>query len=104
MFIMRRKGALQLALQLNFLVIEDICNSLYLYAMNVNGQVAWVVGLQLIVYTVQLIVIQLQLNKKNSFLTTMQLHYNYRHDVMLASFIIVHLLKFNTRHYEDFWT
>jgi hypothetical protein len=40
MFIMRRKGALQLALQLNFLVIEDICNSLYLYAMNVNGQVA----------------------------------------------------------------
>jgi hypothetical protein len=50
-----KRGVLQLALQFNFWVVEDICNSLYLYAMSANGQVAWVVKLQLIVYTVQLI-------------------------------------------------
>ncbi len=47
---------------------------------------------------------QLQLNKKKSFKTIMQLHYNYTHDVMMTSLIIIHLLKSNTRHYEDFWT
>jgi hypothetical protein len=34
-----------LALQLNFLIIEDICNSLYLYIMTANEQVAWVAKL-----------------------------------------------------------
>jgi hypothetical protein len=38
--IMRKKSFLQLALQLNFLVTEDTCNSMYLYAMSVNGQIA----------------------------------------------------------------
>jgi hypothetical protein len=37
---MKKKGVLQLALQLNFWVVKNICNSLYLYAMNVNGEVA----------------------------------------------------------------
>jgi hypothetical protein len=37
---MRKRGVLQLALQLNFWVVDDICNSMYLYAMSVNGQVA----------------------------------------------------------------
>jgi len=35
-----KKGVLQLALQLNFLIIEDICNSLYLYIVTANEQVA----------------------------------------------------------------
>jgi hypothetical protein len=52
--IMRKKGVLQLALQLT-------------------------------VYVTQLIATQLQLNQNNSFLITMQLYYNYTHDVMLTS-------------------
>jgi hypothetical protein len=51
----------------------------------------------------QLIVIQLQLNQNNSFKTIMQLHYNYTHDVMLMSLIVIYLLKSNTRHYEKIW-
>jgi len=46
MFTIRKKGVLKLALQLNFWITKDICNSLYLYAMNSNGQVAWVAKLQ----------------------------------------------------------
>jgi hypothetical protein len=34
----------------------------------------------------------------------MQLHYNYTHDVMLTSLIVIHLLKFDMWHYEDFLT
>jgi hypothetical protein len=37
---MKKKGVLQLALQLNFWVVEDTCNSLYLYVVNANEQVA----------------------------------------------------------------
>jgi hypothetical protein len=50
-----KKGVLQLALQLNFWIAKDICNSLYLYAMSANGQVAWVAKLQFTIYMVQLI-------------------------------------------------
>jgi hypothetical protein len=53
---------------------------------------------------VQLIKTQLQLSQNNSFSTTMQFHYNYAHDVMLMSLIIIHLLKSDTWHYEGFWT
>jgi hypothetical protein len=70
---------------------------LYLYVVNVNGQVAWITQLRFIVT-------QLQLCQNNSFSTTMQLHYNYTHDVMLISLIIIHLLNFDTWYYEDFWT
>jgi hypothetical protein len=101
---MRKRGVLQLALQRNFWVVGDTCNSLYLYVLNVNKQVTWVVELQLTIYMVQLITIQLQLYQNNSFSITMQLHYNYTHDVMLTSLIIIHLLKFDTWHYGDFWT
>jgi hypothetical protein len=45
---------------------------------------------------------RLQFNQNNSFSTTIQLHYNYTHDVMLKSLIIIHLLKSNTWHYENF--
>jgi hypothetical protein len=53
---------------------------------------------------VKLIAIQLQIYQNNSFSTTMQLHYNYTHDVMLTSLIVIHPLKFNMWHHEDFWT
>ncbi len=35
-----KKEVLELALQFNFGVIEDTCNSLYLYNVSANGQVA----------------------------------------------------------------
>jgi hypothetical protein len=63
--------------------------------MSANGQVAWVVKLQLTTYMVQLITIQLQFCHNNSFSITMQLHYNYTHDIMLTSLIVIHLSKFN---------
>jgi len=55
-------------------------------------------------YMMQFIVTQLQFNQNNSFSTTIQLHYNYTHDVMLMSLIVIHLLKTNMWHYKDFWT
>jgi hypothetical protein len=51
---------------------------------------------------VQLIATQLQLSQNNSFSTIIQFRYNYIHDVMLMSLIVIHLLKFNMWHYEDF--
>jgi hypothetical protein len=44
-----KKGVLQLTLQLNFWIAKTTCNSLYLYIVNANKQVA---KLQLIVYIV----------------------------------------------------
>jgi hypothetical protein len=85
---MRKKGVLQLALQFNFWVAEDIYNSLYLYAMNANGQV-----------TTHHIYDAIHCN---SFSAIMQFHYNCTHDVMLMSLIIIHLLKFDTWHYAFF--
>jgi hypothetical protein len=72
--------------------------------MSAIGQVAWITKLYLIVYMVKFIAIQLRIYPNNSFLTTMQLHYNYTHDVMLASLIVIHALKIYMWHYEDFWT
>jgi len=60
--------------------------------------------LQFTIYMVQLIATQLQLSQNNSFSITMQLHYNCTYDVMLMSLIIIHLLKIDMWHYEDFWT
>jgi len=45
---------------------------------------------------------QLQFNQNNSFSTIIQFHSNYTHDVMLTSLIVIHLLKSNMWHYEDF--
>jgi hypothetical protein len=75
-----KRGVLQLTVQLNFLVAKDTCNSLYIWCNS------------------------LQRNQNYSFSTTMQFHYNYTHNVMLMSLIVIHLLKSNTWHYEDFWT
>jgi hypothetical protein len=88
-----KKNVLQLTLQHNFLVTKNIYNSLHLYVVNVNGQVACIVELQLNIYMMQLIGIQLQLYQNTSFSTIMQLHYNYTHDVRLTSLIVIHLFK-----------
>jgi hypothetical protein len=40
----------------------------------------------------------------NSFSIIMQLHYNYTHDVVLTSLIIIHQLKYDMWHYEKNWT
>jgi hypothetical protein len=52
----------------------------------------------------QFIIIQLQLSQNNLFSTTIQLHYNCTRDAMLMSLIVIHLLKFDMWHYEDFLT
>ncbi len=44
----------------------------------------------------------MQLNQNNSFSTIIQLYYNYTHDGMLMSLIVIHLLKSNMWDYEDF--
>ncbi len=40
-----------------------------------------------------MIITQLQFNPNNSFSIIMQLLYNYTHDVMLTSLIVIHLLN-----------
>jgi len=52
---MIKKGVLQLTLQLNFWIAKDTYNSLYLYVMNANGQIAWIAKSQFTIYMVQLI-------------------------------------------------
>ncbi len=99
-----KKDVLQLALQLNFWIAKDTCNLLYLYVVSAHKQVAWVAELQLSIYTMQFIAIQLQLSQNNLFSTTMQLHYNCTHDVMLTSLIVIQLCKYDTWYYEDFLT
>jgi len=69
---MKKKKVLQLALQLKFRVAQDNSNSLYLYFMSVNEQIAWITKLKLIVHMVQLVATQLELYQNNSFSTTMQ--------------------------------
>ncbi len=54
--------------------------------------------------SLQLIATQLQLRQNNLFSTTMQLHYNCTHDVILTLSIVIHILKSNMWYYEDFWT
>ncbi len=64
-----------------------------------NSNLSCIRHLQLTIYIVQLITTQLQLCCNNSFSTTMQLPYDYNHNVILMSFFI-HLSKFNTWHYD----
>jgi len=53
----------------------------------------WIAKLQLIIYTMQVIAIQLQLSQNNSSSTTIQLHYNYTRDVMLTSNLTRGIIK-----------
>jgi hypothetical protein len=64
-YTMKKKGVLQLTLQPIFWVAYDTCYLMYLYEVSANKQVAWVVQLQFIMYTMQFIVTQLQLYQNN---------------------------------------
>jgi hypothetical protein len=75
-----KNGCFATSLATQFWVAPDICNSLYLYTVSANKQVAQVARFQFIVYMVQFIVTQLQLCQNNSFSTTMQFHYNCTHE------------------------
>jgi hypothetical protein len=56
---------------------------------------------QLIIYMTIHQCNSLQLNPNNFFSITMQLPYNYNHNVMLTS-LFIHLSKSNAWHFEDF--
>jgi hypothetical protein len=84
--------------------IRHLHISLYLYIVSANGQVAWIVKLPFIVNTMELIATQLQFCQNNSFKTITQLRYNCTHHAMLTLLIVIHPLKSNMWHYEDFWT
>jgi hypothetical protein len=99
---MKKKSVLQLALQFNFWVTMTTCNSLYFALWMLSNKLHELQELQLIVYTMQLIAIQLQFYGNNSVSTSMQLH-NYNHDIMLPLLIFIHPLKFHMWHYDDFW-
>jgi len=98
---MKKWGVLQLALQLNFWVASNTCNSLYLYDVNAMRQVARVAIIAIHHIYGATHTIQLQLCCNNSFSTIMQLFYDYNYNVMLTSFFI-YPSKFDTWHYEDF--
>jgi len=95
--IMWERGVLELAFQLNFWVASDTCNSLYLYVMSAIGQVARVATHRIYDATHYNSIATLS----HQFSTTMQLPYDYNHNVILTSFFI-HPSKFNTWYYEDF--
>jgi hypothetical protein len=59
--------------------------------------------LQLTMYTMQLIAIQLQFRQNNLFATIMQLHYNSTHDVILTLTIVIHILNLTCSIMNIFW-
>ncbi len=98
-----KRDVLRLTLQLNFWITLDIYNSLYLHGVSVNQQMHELQSCN----SPYIQCNSLHLNSnfmKTTHLTTMSLHYNYTHDVMLTSLIVIHLLKFYTWHYKDFFT
>ncbi len=90
--IMGKMSVLQPTLQLNFWITEDTYNSLYLYAVSANEQVACCNSLYIWCNSLQL--------NCNSVKT---IHFQLHPCVMLTSLNVIRLLKFNMWHYEDFW-
>jgi hypothetical protein len=87
-----KKGCFTTSLVTQFLSCKKKLNSLYLYTMSANEQVAWIIELQFTIYMVQFIATQLQFSQNNLFSTTMQFYYNSTHDVMLTPVIVINLL------------
>jgi hypothetical protein len=98
---MKKRGVLRLDLQFNFWIAMTIATHCNSTPINIIEQVAWVARnathsmYNLIL--MQLITTQLQLSHNNSFSTTMQLRYDYNHNVTLTSYFM-HSSKFNTWH------
>jgi hypothetical protein len=94
-FTMRKRGVLQLDLQLNFWVTLNTCNSPYLYAMNAIEQVVRVVRV-----ATNHIYNAIHYNSITTLSQQLLFNYyatphDYNHNVMLTSFFI-HPSKFNT--------
>jgi hypothetical protein len=99
---MKTKGVLQLALHLIFEFEQPLVTHHIFMLWVLLDKLHKLQELQLTIYIMQLIVIQLHLCCNNCFSTTMQLPYDCNHNVMLTSFFI-HSSKYNTWHYEDFF-
>jgi hypothetical protein len=99
--IMRKKGVLQLALQLGFELHQTFATHHIYMLWVLLDKLQELQELQVTIYTMQLITTQLQLCRNNSFSTTMQLPYDYNHNIMLMSSFI-HPSKFNMWQYKDF--
>jgi hypothetical protein len=101
--IIYKKGVLQLALQLNFWVTLDICNSLHLYAMSVIGQVTRIA--RVASHHIYIWCNSLQLYYNFVTTTPFQLLCNSPMTTIIMScwchFSSIHQ-NFNTWHYEDF--
>ncbi len=79
----RKKGVLQLDLQLSFRVAMTTYNSMYFYILNVITQVAEVA-------THCIYDANHRICCNNSFPTTMQFSYDYNHNLVLTSFLSIH--------------
>ncbi len=86
---MKKKGVLQLALQLNFWVASNTCNSPYLYIMSVIEQVVTIAKVA-IHHIYDAIHYNSITTLSQQFFSTMQLPYDYNHNVMLMSFSSIH--------------
>jgi hypothetical protein len=91
---MKKKIVLQLALQFNFWVASDNCNSPYLYIVSVIEQVAIVA---------RVVIHRIYNATHYNFVTTIpfQLLCNFPMITIIMS-CLTHQSKFNTWHYEDF--
>jgi hypothetical protein len=87
-----KNGCFATSLATQFLSCKGHLQSLYLYTVSANEQVAWV--------AIHHIYDATHCNLINSFSITMQLHCNCTHDVTLTSLIIIHLLRSNAWHYK----
>jgi len=98
---MKKNGVLQLALHLIFELKWPLVTHHIFMLWVLLDKLHKLHELQLTIHIMQFIVIQLHLCRNNCFSTTIQLPYDYNHNVMLTSFFI-HSSKYNTWQYEDF--
>jgi hypothetical protein len=87
---LRQKMCFVSNLASQFLSCSDHLQFIVFLHCDCYQKVARLAKLQPIVYTVQIIATQLQLCQNHSFSTTMQLHYNYNHNVILTLVIFIH--------------
>jgi hypothetical protein len=74
-----KKECFATSLVTHFWVVEDTCNSLYLYVVSVNGQVAWVAKFQLTIYALQFIITESKQVTFNYYATPLQLYTPWCH-------------------------
>jgi hypothetical protein len=97
-----KKRCFATTLQFNFWVTMTICNSLYSMLWVLLDKLHELQKLKFIIYTMQLVAIQLQFSWNNSFSTTMQFHHIYSHKIMLMLLFFFYPLKFDMWHNKFF--